>query len=223
MTTINRQFRAILGRLGVARGGNSIRELLDTLIPTKSIGPIEFDDFSQPLWGITAETNINVGRYSTCSLVSDFDLSIQKIGVIAFDATPTVANTNLLLGVPTSAYNLFEFPDLAFSPALRPSVKRFDSFSTTAVTTTNTAPLDLGCELGWTSSRIDNNTFIIAAGVPIVQSTRQQTTQEFTFDPPLILPAGLFLSLQPGFQEIGTRVTWWVREMPTSIPFGDRP
>ena len=212
----------MLGRLGVARSGNPVRELLDTMIPVRPVGPMEFDDFSQPLWACTGQTQVGLGRFSSAALVSDFDLVVSRISLIAFDAASNVSNANITLGVPPAFYDLFEFPDLSFLPGLRPTVERFNAFTTAVTTSQNTLPMPLSAELGWTSSLIDVNTFIVLT-IPIAQSTRQQTTFAVDFDPPLILPAGLFLVTQPGFVDVGIRVTYWYREMPNALQRVESP
>jgi len=217
----------MVGRLGVSRGGVQFGEIAGNIVATKSIGPTEWDDFSQPLWGVTADTSLSffpIGAFYSCSIVSDFDLALSRIHVFPFKrVTGVPSNTNITLGVPLQSYNLFEFPGFSFRAGLRPSVKRFDAFNTLVATSGVSVSNSASAEMVICNPAIDNDTFITIGSFPIVQSRRQITGCEILFDPPMILPGGLFLTVQPGFDDTEIRTTFVYRELPTSLPFGDRP
>lgn len=221
MAAIARQFRAMLGRLGnPRRGGPS--DIADHLVATKSVGPVEFEDFGEPLWGITGQTLATAGRFSTLSLLSDFDLAIQRVNGHIFETGFGPINANVNIGVPPSTYDLFEFPGAAFAPGLRPSIDRFNAFSTTLVSSQSVGIQPLGMELFTNSTGIDIDNFGLYLNVPnglfpYAQSNRQTTGHEVYFDPPLWLPSGIFLTFQPGAQDVGIRMSVEYREMPNAF------
>jgi len=231
MAHITRQYRGMAGRLGDARGGSQISDLWPQMIPVKQIGPVEWDDFALPLWGCTGDTSIGAPVppwFHNLSITSDFDLAISGIHTLMFSPPGlTPANSNMTLGVPPDIFDLFEITGLAFRAGLRPTIRRFQSFNTAVISSWTTVPNPLVCELGWQSMRIDVDTFGLYLNpnglFPYAQSTRQVQGMEWTFDPPLILPAGVFLTAEPGFSTVEHRTTFFYREMPTTLQPRDRP
>lgn len=211
-----RSFRQLLlKRYGASVYGH-LKSVLETVVPVQQVGHQDFSDLERPCWGIATYQALHTNRYSTSSITSSADIAIEGIGIEA-DQPPTGIQPGirqpdylpvLALTPPSTWVPWANTPapgPVAWFPGIRPQID-FDPGRTVAITgNVIAAPPFWGLEMICNSSQHYNSTFSIPRYFP------NQTW--YAFNPPLILPTPLFLTVTSSHDDCNLSVSWRYREI----------
>ena len=193
---IQASFQRAFRRLGVFRG--SIRETVDTVVPVQLMGR-DHDDTSRPLWSIQTQAGPRAGEFPSTSITSAFDIEIQEIDYETLTAGALPSHVQTLIATPPAFYIPFLTLDSIFSTTVRPRIA-FDIGQTLVFAGTNPARLPF-------FSLLEFGDRLRLVNLPL--------RRRVVFDPPLILPATMFLVLQGNLLGGIIQTTWWYRELHT--------
>lgn len=155
-----------------------LRSIWEGLLPVARLGHVDFSDTERPCWGIASQARVPL-EYASASLTSAADVAVEAIGFNAFGSTGTPLDGVFVLFTPNAGYIPFLNGPLFWTAGLRPRIE-FDTGRSAVITGGN--PAITGLEGLYLFAPRENNTW---AGL-----------NWHYFDPPLILPATMFLTLQ---------------------------
>lgn len=182
-----------------------VRTLWDSIVPSKPILPPEFSDRSRPAWGIQSVSYWTIGfaHYQSCSITSAVDIAIEEFSVAIYKKTATVGwrFEPYIVYTPDASYIPFLNATAYWIPWIRPRIT-FDTGNTIVVTGHNPLVYGVAGLYGYSSG-----TNPTGSGYPFFVSHK--------FDPPLILPATMFLTVQTASvaNAIDLYVNWRYREI----------
>jgi hypothetical protein len=189
-----------------------IQEILDTVLPVQVVGT-DYSDVERPCWGIATSRAGIANRYSTSTITSAVDIAIEGVGLELFDPNYAVQGLNrggpfYFLTPPSTWIPWANTPGAGpttWYAGIRPRVE-FDPGRTIVITgCQSTAPPFWGAEIYGGISSWVTDPFLFAQAFP------QQNWHHW--DPPLILPATMFLTACSGFVESDIWVSWRYREI----------
>ncbi|GAI64447.1 unnamed protein product [marine sediment metagenome] len=211
---ISKTFRQLLRSRYHSQVYGDFRGILDTIIPVQSVGT-GFSDIERIAWGIATFQLLHINRYSTSSITSAVDIAIEGIGYEA-DQPPIFPYANrrplngpMVVLTPPGVWvpwaNTPAPGAIAWIPGVKPTL-RFDNSQTIAITGNVTAPPPFwGLELMANSITY----YDTALTAPIHQASQSW----HTFHPPMILPAGMFLTVCTPINDSSLWISWRYREI----------
>lgn len=166
------------------RQGQRLTAFVEGVVPVAVVARDETDT-SRPLWHVTGFVTPAAGRHSGISITAAVDIAIERIDFWGtFDAF-------VLIGTPSNAFNLFEFPATFSLPGVRPRVD-FNVGNVLCLQHENTGTLT---PIGQSEPYNTDSDLQTAGGIFV--NKLKQPVRRLPYPPPgLILPASMFLTVQ---------------------------
>lgn len=178
---IAQSFRQLLASRFKNTVYGDFRTISDTIVPVQIVGS-DFSDVERPAWGITGSTGPFVGEYPSASLTSAQDVAVEAITWQILDVFGYWAGPILVL-TPPSSYVPFLNNGQEWSAGLRMRLA-FDAGRSRLFTGSNpNLPPFWGLRL------FGHSTWNVPA------ATVQPEMSWHRFNPPMILPATMFLTV----------------------------
>lgn len=218
---IQTAFNKLFSRFGRAGYRGDIREIYGGLLPVVQVAR-DHTDTARPLWGIAAGSGNAVGEFPSCSITSARDISIERLDWYVSDAVGIAVANFISLYTPPASYVPFAIAPTTFAAVVRPKLT-FDLGLTRAIGGRNAALNPLG-GMG-VNNQVERNFEQLGGAacvncggalnfpVPLTTETKQFKPQPFFFEDPLILPAGMFFTVQSTQVGADLLVSFWYREL----------
>lgn len=156
-----------------------LRSIWEGLLPVARLGHVDFSDTERPQWGITCQADGANFRYASASITSAADIAIEQVSFNVFTAAGIPFDSPVTGFTPDAGYVPFAENAIAWWAGIRPRIQ-FDTGRTVVVTGRNAAVYG------------NPGLFAFSSRSPHAASIQQV----LYFDPPLILPATMFFTLQ---------------------------
>lgn len=158
-----------------------LRSIWNAIVPVQSVGHRLFSNVERPSWGLCVQVPWNaVAGYACAGITSRLDIAIEGLSFNVFSAAGVPVSSTVTCFTPPAAYNPWLVDVLTWSPWIRPTL-RFSSSNTLGISGRNN--VGVSPYVGWQF-------------YSDLSTGNYARHRWINFDPPIILPATMFLALQ---------------------------